>query len=109
MLHNANDDEKILAQLKSQTAAYIGLPFNTGDFLVIAHYSKVLKQSEAQGLTEDDLSKRKELHEEVLFHLHKVLALTLLSDEQLTELRRFKILHEQILSGMSGNASDKPC
>lgn len=114
MLHNANDDEKILAQLKSQTAAYIGLPFNTGDFLMIAHYkliahySKVLKQAGTQGLTEDDLSKRKELHEEVLFHLHKVLALTLLSDEQLTELRRFKTLHEQTLSGMSGSAPDKP-
>lgn len=114
MMPNAPQDEETLLQLKSHTATYIGLPFNTGDFLVIAHYkliahySRALKQAGTPGLTEEEASKRKELHEEVLFQLDKVLALTLLSDEQLLALRQFKALHEQALSNMPGSTPDKP-
>ena len=107
MIYHAHQDEALLSQLKAQTAFYSELPFNTGDFLIIAHYkliahySRVLKQMEGQvpghSLPEEDAYRRKELHEEVLFQLGKVLALTSLTEEQLTQLHAFKALHEEAL------------
>jgi hypothetical protein len=107
MIQNGNKAEQVLAQLKTQTATYIELPFNTGDFLLIAHYKliahyrQMLKHMEHkdadQNLPTDQAYKRKELEVEVLFQLDKVLALTQLSEEQLETLRAYKAMHEQLL------------
>ncbi len=93
MMQKRHKAEQVLAQLKAQTATYIELPFNTGDFLLIAHYKLIAHYRQIltlmadkdpeQNLPADQVHKRKELEEEVLFQLDKVLALTLLSEEQL--------------------------
>lgn len=107
MTHHAHNDENVLVQLKAQTATYIELPFNTGDFLLIAHYKLIAHYRQTlnlmadndpdQSLLADHVHKRRDLEEEVLFQLDKVLALSLLNEEQLEKLRSFKAMHEQLL------------
>lgn len=107
MMNKKYTNEEMLMQLKAHTPLYIELPFNTGDFLVIAHYKLIAHYRQALKLPGDQVRKRKELHEEVLFQLHKVLVLTLLTDEQLEKLREYKALHEQILDDLSGSTPDQ--
>jgi hypothetical protein len=107
VIQESHNEEQVLAQLKAQTVVYIELPFNTGDFLLIAHYKlighyrqrlKILEQQHGDSVQlKAYADKRIELEEEVLFQLDKVLALTLLTEEQLLQLRSFKTFHEQLL------------
>jgi hypothetical protein len=111
MTHTDYNDESTLAELMAQTPVYRELPFTTGDFLIIvhykliAHYRQALKRQFSEnpdmGLLRDDADRRRALHEELLFQLNKVLALSSLSEAQQQQLLSFKMMHEHLLEDVS--------
>lgn len=96
-----------LAELKSHSSFYENLPFNTGDFLLIANYKlignyrKLLNDLQSGRCDEECLDdyarKRKVLHEEMLFQLGKALSLSSLTEKETEQLQGLKELHKKLL------------
>jgi hypothetical protein len=96
-----------LTQLKGHSSFYENLPFNTGDFLLIANYKlignyrQLINGLQSGRCDETCLNeyahKRKALHEELLFQLDKALSLSSLTEKETEQLQTYKILHETLL------------